>query len=90
MNYNLKYFDENKIVISEDEHGAAYDLDNHRIGICQCDRSCYVSVFVDGETVATRTKRSNAIRLALEYMSEAVQNQKNAKTNERDGSYERF
>ena len=71
MTYNMKYFEENKVRIGEDGYNAAYDLDGHRIGIMQCDRSHYVHVAVDGETVATRAKRSNAIRMALQYMNEA-------------------
>lgn len=69
MLYNMKYFEENKKIIFEKGYDAAYDLDNHRIGVQQCDRSHYVCVFVDGEIVATRTKRSSAIRLAIEYLN---------------------
>lgn len=68
--YNLKYFEENKQLVFDDPYGGfAYDLDGHRIGVAACDRSRYFMVFVDGQMIATRAKRSNAIRLALDYLN---------------------
>lgn len=69
--YNLKYFEENKVVIDENQYGEfAYDLDGHRIGTMKCDRgSRYYMLWVDGKMIATRARRDNAIRLALDYLN---------------------
>lgn len=72
MKYNMKYFEEHAVEV-EGMYGTAYDLDEHRIGIGQCDRCSrhqYYWVCVDGVTVATRAKRGNTIRLALDYLNQ--------------------
>ena len=71
MMYNMKYFEENKKIVRQD-YGVIYDLDNHRIAICPCERCArrqYYNVCVDGTTIATRTLLSNTIRLALNYLN---------------------
>ena len=71
MKYNMKYFNENAIRV-ESEYSEIYDLDGHRIAICECSRCArrqYYNVCVDGETIATRTLASNAIRIALNYLN---------------------
>lgn len=68
--YNLKYFNENKVVVKENSYMQAYDLDGHRIGIWGNDRGTHYAVAVDGVTIATRARHSNTIRLALAYLNE--------------------
>lgn len=78
MMYNMKYFEENKIEVPS-TWSKIYDLPDinnqtlHRIAICACERCAryqYYNVCVDGKTIATRTKQSNAIRIALNYLNE--------------------
>lgn len=69
--YNMKYFNENAKRV-DSEYSLIYDLDGHRIAISGCERCArrqYFTVCVDGETIATRTLQSNAIRLALNYLN---------------------
>lgn len=72
MKYNMKYFNENAHRI-ESEYCFIYDMDGHRIAVCRCDRCArrqYYNVCVDGVTIATRCKESNAIGFALKYLNE--------------------
>ena len=67
--FNMRDFEENKSVICEGTFAAAYDYRGHRIGYMTDDRSRYVNVAVDGKVIATRAKKSNAIRLAIAYLN---------------------
>lgn len=75
MMYNIKDFNENKIEVkAEDRWGAAYDYRGHRIAwetnFSNIDKHTYYAVYVDGEVVATRTKRSECERKAMKYLNE--------------------
>ena len=77
MKYNMKYWNENMVEISHDNDTHIYDLptsegDMVRIAICMNTGYTrrYYSVFVNGYTVATRCKASNAIRFAIDYLND--------------------
>lgn len=73
MKYNMRYFQENaKVIREENRYGGAWELDGHKIGYMDCDSSIswdYFFVYVDGKTIATRTRRSEVIRKALAYLN---------------------
>lgn len=72
MMCNLKDFEEQKTTVEpETIYGAAYDYRGYRVawGRCQSNRGTYYTVWVDGEVVATRTKRRECERKAIAYLN---------------------